>query len=100
MVPDIAIGIDAGEIPAAEPLAAIDQRLFIGALPVAQHQRGVGAMHGQQADAAGWQRFGGVAVRIEDGDTAAGLGAARAARSEERRVGKEGVSTCRYWWSP
>src|SRR3546814_15075157 len=23
-----------------------------------------------------------------------------ATRSEERRVGKEGVSTCRYWWSP
>src|SRR3546814_18053638 len=23
-----------------------------------------------------------------------------AARSEERRVGKEGVSTCRYRWSP
>src|SRR3546814_1312240 len=23
-----------------------------------------------------------------------------AARSEERRVGKECVSTCRYWWSP
>src|SRR3546814_13273305 len=23
-----------------------------------------------------------------------------AARSEERRVGKEGVSTCRSWWSP
>src|SRR3546814_21080784 len=22
------------------------------------------------------------------------------ARSEERRVGKECVSTCRYWWSP
>src|SRR3546814_13998934 len=22
------------------------------------------------------------------------------ARSEERRVGKGGVSTCRYWWSP
>src|SRR3546814_2472658 len=22
------------------------------------------------------------------------------ARSEERRVGKEGVSTCRYWWWP
>src|SRR3546814_14387712 len=21
-------------------------------------------------------------------------------RSDERRVGKEGVSTCRYWWSP
>src|SRR3546814_14902705 len=21
-------------------------------------------------------------------------------RSEERRVGKEGVSTCRFWWSP
>src|SRR3546814_11780223 len=25
---------------------------------------------------------------------------ARAVRSEERRVGKEGVSTCRYRWSP
>src|SRR3546814_11101500 len=24
----------------------------------------------------------------------------RARRSEERRVGKEGVSTCRSWWSP
>src|SRR3546814_14791763 len=24
----------------------------------------------------------------------------RAQRSEERRVGKEGVSTCRSWWSP
>src|SRR3546814_17381401 len=27
-------------------------------------------------------------------------GAARAFRSEERRVGKEGGSTCRYRWSP
>src|SRR3546814_17864833 len=26
--------------------------------------------------------------------------AARAKRSEERRVGKECVSTCRSWWSP
>src|SRR3546814_16469824 len=25
--------------------------------------------------------------------------AVRTARSEERRVGKEGVSTCRSWWS-
>src|SRR3546814_16995728 len=24
----------------------------------------------------------------------------RPMRSEERRVGKECVSTCRYWWSP
>src|SRR3546814_6873980 len=28
------------------------------------------------------------------------VGAARAARSEERRVGKECVSTCRSRWSP
>src|SRR3546814_15637169 len=26
--------------------------------------------------------------------------AMRRGRSEERRVGKEGVSTCRSWWSP
>src|SRR3546814_5871330 len=25
---------------------------------------------------------------------------AHTARSDERRVGKEGVSTCRSWWSP
>src|SRR3546814_20231354 len=27
-------------------------------------------------------------------------GANSVERSEERRVGKEGVSTCRSWWSP
>src|SRR3546814_13924798 len=31
---------------------------------------------------------------------AAPLAASTAHRSEERRVGKECVSTCRYWWSP
>src|SRR3546814_20232373 len=31
---------------------------------------------------------------------ALGTGAARDDRSEERRVGKEWVSTCRYRWSP
>src|SRR3546814_16088506 len=29
-----------------------------------------------------------------------GRAALAAARSEERRVGKEGVSMCRSWWSP
>src|SRR3546814_11057568 len=29
-----------------------------------------------------------------------GRGRVEQFRSEERRVGKEGVSTCRSWWSP
>src|SRR3546814_11407179 len=28
------------------------------------------------------------------------VGAEQDDRSEERRVGKEGVRTCNYWWSP
>src|SRR3546814_1748508 len=50
-------------------------------------------------------RVGGVAARISDGSCVSpGLGLTRAAmlheRSEERRVGKECVSTCRSRWSP
>src|SRR3546814_16740366 len=37
----------------------------------------------------------GIALRASDIDIAAVLG-----RSEERRVGKECVRTCRSWWSP
>src|SRR3546814_13784533 len=36
----------------------------------------------------------------EDNRTAMGIGALMNARSEERRVGKECVSTCRSRWSP
>src|SRR3546814_16958701 len=40
--------------------------------------------------------------RLLDREDHRGMDAARARhiRSEERRVGKEGVSTCRYGWSP
>src|SRR3546814_3213103 len=54
------------------------------------------------------RRGGGHVPRRGDGERHAGgyfQGAPaslpqRPARSEERRVGKEGVSTCRSWWSP
>src|SRR3546814_13441822 len=42
------------------------------------------------------------AAAFEQGglEPAAMLVGAFEVRSEERRVGKEGVSTCRSWWSP
>src|SRR3546814_15092947 len=45
------------------------------------------------------RRFGAVARRIAPKDIKAAQGAAHL-RSEERRVGKECVSTCRSGWSP
>src|SRR3546814_15384889 len=51
------------------------------------------------------QLFGGLAGDLVDLDAACtkdlgGLGIHFVGRSEERRVGKECVSTCRYRWSP
>src|SRR3546814_12781155 len=73
-----------GESPADEILVGVarltDQRAF---LEFAQH-RGI-AGDGEEAEAAG-------------GEIALELVAAEQ-RSEERRVGKEGVSTCKYRWS-
>src|SRR3546814_13156645 len=40
-----------------------------------------------------------VRVTAVDGDVVA-LEAGLTERSEERRGGKEGVSTCRFWWLP
>src|SRR3546814_13678617 len=53
-------------------------------------QLGAGAAVGSAAGAAGVAVLGG----------AAAIGGGRALRSEERRVGKECVSTCRSRWSP
>src|SRR3546814_16435302 len=41
-----------------------------------------------------------VAMRVCSTLPSPGAPIRTAVRSEERRVGKECVSTCRYWWSP
>src|SRR3546814_20085733 len=53
-----------------------------------------GVQHGNGVSAGA-----GCAVALAE-ERAARSPAARSARSEERRVGKECVSTCRSWWSP
>src|SRR3546814_15553585 len=50
--------------------------------------------HGGYGDEAKAHRIG---QQPGDGGLA---GAGRPPRTEKRRVGKEGVSTCRCWWSP
>src|SRR3546814_15382249 len=55
-----------------------------GAEPVAGRAGAEGLVEGEQP----WLDF----VDREAGD--------RTGRSEERRVGEEGVSTCSSWWSP
>ena len=47
--PDIAVGIQFRDVAADEPLAAKDLGFGFGALPVAEHQAGVGAMDRDQA---------------------------------------------------
>src|SRR3546814_18570683 len=39
-------------------------------------------------------------VDLQHGDLRIAIGCFARPRSEERRVGKEGVSTCRSWWWP
>src|SRR3546814_14302077 len=46
------------------------------------------------------ERFTTYAIRGEEGSKIISVNRAAANRSEERRVGKECVSTCRYRWSP
>src|SRR3546814_2007511 len=57
-------------------------------VPLVRGQSG----HGDGADSLGTTAIG--------AGRAAGGAASMASRSEERRVGKEGVSTCRSRWSP
>src|SRR3546814_18247306 len=53
-----------------------------------------------EADLAAGQHINGVLARIADGVAVHHLEKMAMQRSEERRVGKEWVSTCRYRWSP
>ena len=41
----VAVGVDRREVAADEPLAAINLRLLIGPVPVAEHEARVGAVH-------------------------------------------------------
>src|SRR3546814_15550607 len=73
----------------------------------AVHAEDVGAQPGQAGERRLYQRQPVVAaVRGADGEeqvvclVAAGKAAAGVDRSEERRVGKECVSTCKSGWSP
>src|SRR3546814_6255381 len=55
---------------------------------------------GQKGSLAACQRAPGRARQHSDQASSAQRNGARNARSEERRVGKEGVRTCRTRWSP
>src|SRR3546814_12121867 len=73
-----------------------------GALPAGgaggvRHAAGRAAGGDRRALSAGRRRRGASRAR---GRADHGLGAAGDVRSEERRVGKEGVSTCRSRWAP
>src|SRR3546814_17309456 len=41
-----------------------------------------------------------IEARLEELERTARVGGVAVGRSEERRVGKECVNTCRSWWSP
>src|SRR3546814_13943351 len=59
-----------------------------------------GAERGKRRADAGVASKGDFLVWREDAQTITGIGRGRRQRSEERRVGKEGVSTCRSRGSP
>ncbi len=76
--PDVALVIQRREVAAGEPLAPHHRRLFLGPVPVAEHQGRVGAVDGEQADLARRQRLR-RALGRQDRDAAARLRLARRA---------------------
>src|SRR3546814_10267794 len=75
------------------------------ALPISdfgnQRAGGIADPRAQGIDAAGTKiTLGAENVLADLGPVAFGIGLAAEQRSEERRVGKECVSTCRSRWSP
>src|SRR3546814_17721858 len=80
----------AGALGTAAAIEGIDQAIDEIRLDRDQHA----ALHGPEAvkaEAHEFRLFRAPAFEATDGD---------GFRSEERRVGKECVSTCRSWWSP
>src|SRR3546814_11300045 len=76
-------------------------------LPVMHHTPGIRAIYEAQAQARGTSYDIEVARMVKEAPIPAGrfgdaedVGTLVAMRSEERRVGKECVSTCRSRWSP
>src|SRR3546814_15600098 len=79
----------------ARIVEAADDRLTLGHAKAA-----VGDRHRQRIGARAHLLAAGAVARHGDQRRCADLEAQLAARSEERRVGKECVSTCRYRWLP
>src|SRR3546814_15166807 len=77
------------------PVRAALKKLIEDGLAVAEEGRGVFIASWTRWDIEDMFRL---RIRLEP--FAARLASERADRSEERRVGKEGVSTCRSRWSP
>ncbi len=89
--PEIAVGIEAREVAAREPVAAHHRRLLLRALPVAEHQPRLGAVDGEQPGLARRQRLG-RALDGQDGDAAPRLGPAGGARTHRYRRAARHVS--------
>ena len=86
---DVAVIIDGAEVAADKPFATENLRFLIGSPPVAEHQTGVGAMHGDQTFGCGGQRLVAAGDR-KDCDAAAGLRFADASRAmRHRRPGRD-----------
>jgi hypothetical protein len=68
--PDASVAVELGEVVAEKPLAAISGRFLLRPVPVTEHQAGIAAMDGVEADLAGRQRIGPV-LDQEDCDAAA-----------------------------
>lgn len=75
---DVAVAVERDEVGTDEPVAAGRGRVLLGALPVAEHEPGVGAVHGEQPLLPRRDR-GRAAVDREHRDPATGLRATGAA---------------------
>ena len=63
VMPEIAVLVESREVAAGKPVAPESVRFLLGAAPVAEHQPGLGAMDGEEADLADGQRFGQAGAR-------------------------------------
>ena len=80
---DVAVRVDRHEVAPDEPLPPDDAALLVGAPVIAEHEAGIGAVHGEQPGGPGWQGvIAVVGVLGEDGNAPPRLGTAGAARMD------------------
>src|SRR3546814_14598216 len=84
----------------ADAVAEVGDGVEPGQILLLQEIDGIGFALRKQRDEDVGTRYLVLARRLDVQDRALDDALETAGRSEERRVGKECVSTCRSWWSP